>query len=102
MNKEDTIKHRQSEFMQVHTLTPKERDALIKAKLERARAYSEAIRKREALLVERRWPQSVYRERGPEAHLKHVSNGRPSGWNPSCGTKNTSVLKHIGRVNIRT
>jgi hypothetical protein len=54
MNKEDTIKHRQAEFMQVHTLTPKERDALIKAKLERARAYSEAIRKREALLVERR------------------------------------------------
>ena len=27
-------------------------------------------------------------------HLKHVANGRPSRWNPFCGTKNASVLKH--------
>jgi 5-bromo-4-chloroindolyl phosphate hydrolysis protein len=45
---------RQSEFMQKHTLTKEETEKLIRDKLERARAYSEAWRKREALLVESR------------------------------------------------
>ena len=45
---------RQAEFMQRHTLTQEETEKLIREKLERARAYSEAWRKREALLVESR------------------------------------------------
>jgi len=42
----------QAEFMQKHTLTPEETEKLIQEKLERARAYVEAWRKREALLSE--------------------------------------------------
>jgi len=50
----DTKINTQAEFMQEHTLTPEETEKLIQEKLERARAYSEAWRKREALLVESR------------------------------------------------
>jgi excinuclease UvrABC helicase subunit UvrB len=49
-----TKTQRQAEFMQKHTLTPEETKKLIQDKLARARAYSEAWRKREALLVESR------------------------------------------------
>lgn len=49
-----TKTQRQAEFMQKHTLTREETEKLIREKLERARAYSEAWRKREALLVESR------------------------------------------------
>ena len=49
-----TKTQRQAEFMQKHTLTPEDTEKLIREKLERARAYSEAWRKREALLVESR------------------------------------------------
>ena len=54
LEKTDTKKLRQAEFMQKHTLTREETEKLIRDKLERARAYSEAWRKREALLVESR------------------------------------------------
>ncbi len=49
-----TKKQKQAEFMQQHTLTKEDTEKLIREKLERARAYSEAWRKREALLVESR------------------------------------------------
>ncbi len=42
------------EFMQKHTLSTEEKRKLIQGKIERARAYSEALRKREALLAESR------------------------------------------------
>jgi hypothetical protein len=51
--KTDTTEQKQERYVQVHTLTPSERDKLIKEKLERARAYHEAWRKREALLERR-------------------------------------------------
>ncbi len=56
MTKTDTKTNtqRQAEFMQKHTLTQEDTEKLIREKLERARAYSEAWRKREALLVESR------------------------------------------------
>ena len=53
MTETDSKKQREAEFMQKHTLTPKEAEQLIKEKLERARVYSEAWRKREALLEHR-------------------------------------------------
>ena len=46
-------KQKQVEFMQKHTLTPEDTKRLIQEKLERACAYSEAWRKREALLQRR-------------------------------------------------
>lgn len=49
-----TKTQKQAEFMQKHTLTREDTEKLIRDKLERARAYSEAWRKREALLVENR------------------------------------------------
>ena len=49
-----TKTQRQAEFMRQHTLTPDETKKLIQDKLDRARTYSEAIQKREALLVESR------------------------------------------------
>ena len=54
MKETDKKTQRQVEFMQKHTLTPEETKRLIQEKLERARAYHEAFRKREALLVESR------------------------------------------------
>jgi hypothetical protein len=42
------------EFMRQHTLTQEDTNKLIREKLERARAYSEAWRKRDTLLAERR------------------------------------------------
>ncbi len=47
-------KQKQAEFMRLHTLTEADFKKLIDEKIERARAYSEAWRKREALLVESR------------------------------------------------
>ena len=49
-----TKQQRQAEFMQKHTLTREETEKLIREKLARAQAYSEAWRKREALLAESR------------------------------------------------
>ena len=49
-----TKTQKQAEFMQKHTLTREDTEKLIRDKLERARAYSEAWRKREALLAESR------------------------------------------------
>ena len=49
-----TKTQRQAEFMQKHTLTKADTEKLSREKLERARAYSEAWRKREALLAESR------------------------------------------------
>jgi len=49
----DSKKLKQAEFMQKHTLTKEDTEKLIREKLERARAYSEAWRKREALLQRR-------------------------------------------------
>lgn len=53
MTETDT-KQKQAEFMEKHTLTAQEAEQLIREKLERARLYSEAWRKREALLEESR------------------------------------------------
>ena len=50
----NTNTQRQAEYMEKHKLTREETEKLIREKLERARAYSEAWRKREALLVESR------------------------------------------------
>jgi hypothetical protein len=47
-------KQRQAEFTQKHTLSKQDLHTLIQAKIDRARAYNEALKKREALLVERR------------------------------------------------
>jgi len=47
-------KQRQAEFMQKHTLNKQDRLQLIQAKIDRAKAYHEALKKREALLVESR------------------------------------------------
>ncbi len=49
----DSKKLKQAEFMQKHTLTKEDTEKLIREKLERARAYSDAWRKREALLQRR-------------------------------------------------
>jgi hypothetical protein len=46
-------KQKQAEFMQTHTLSPEDKRKLIQGKIERARVYSEAWRKREALLKNR-------------------------------------------------
>ena len=46
----DQKTQKQAEFMQKHTLTDQDLRKLIKEKLERAQAYSEACRKREILL----------------------------------------------------
>jgi len=45
---------RQIEFTRQHTLTVEDRRRLIQDKLVRARQYSEAMKKREALFVESR------------------------------------------------
>ena len=75
-----TKTQKQAEFMQKHTLTREDTEKLIRDKLERARAYSEAWRKREALLVEHRCPRSVTGGNEDLAlHLKHGANGRPVG-----------------------
>ncbi len=50
----DKKTQRQAEFMRQHTLSEKELKKLISEKIERARAYSDAWRKREALLAESR------------------------------------------------
>ena len=49
----DSKKLKQAEFMQKHTLTKEDTEKLIREKFERARAYSDAWRKREALLQRR-------------------------------------------------
>ena len=49
-----TNTEKQVEFMQKHTLTQEDLRKLIDEKFARARAYHEAWRKREALLVESR------------------------------------------------
>ena len=54
MKETDSKIQRQVEFMRKHTLTKEETEKLIREKLERARAYSTAWRKREALLAESR------------------------------------------------
>lgn len=45
---------RQAEFTRLHTLTPEQLQKLIQEKFARAREYSKAVKKREALLVESR------------------------------------------------
>ena len=50
MEKTDARKKIQAEWYEKHTLTPKEVQKLIREKLERARMYHEADRKREAVL----------------------------------------------------
>jgi hypothetical protein len=43
----DSKKRREAEFTRQHTMTPKDFERLIKEKMERARVYSKAVRKRE-------------------------------------------------------
>lgn len=47
-------KQRQAEFTQKHTLSKQDLQKLIQAKLNRAAEYHEALKRREALLVESR------------------------------------------------
>jgi hypothetical protein len=54
MIEKDKKTQREAEFMRLHTLTEAEFKKLIDEKFARAKAYSEAWRKREALLVESR------------------------------------------------
>lgn len=53
MKETDSKKIRQIEFIQQHTMTHEDQLKLIQEKLKRAQAYSEALRKREALLERR-------------------------------------------------
>lgn len=48
------IETTRSNWKQEHTLTPEERDTLIREKLERAAEFHKAIRQREALFEESR------------------------------------------------
>ena len=50
MNETDSKLKFKGEWYEKHTLTPKEVEKLIKEKLERARMYHEASRKRETAL----------------------------------------------------
>jgi len=50
----DKKTQKEAEFMRLHTLTEEEFKKLISEKFARAKAYSEAWRKREALLAESR------------------------------------------------
>jgi len=50
----ESKKLKDAEFMRKHTLTQEETEKLIREKLDRARAYSEAWRKREVLLKKSR------------------------------------------------
>ena len=43
----DQHKHKMAEFVRQHTLSPERRQALIEAKIERARTYSQAQRQLE-------------------------------------------------------
>ena len=54
MTETDIKTQRQADFMQKHTMTEADKRKLILEKLARAEAYSEAVRKREALLAESR------------------------------------------------
>ena len=53
MTETDIKTQRQAEFMRQHVMTEEDKRKLILEKLARAEAYSEAIRKREALLENR-------------------------------------------------
>ena len=54
IEKDSKKTQKQAEFMRLHTLTDQDLRKLIEEKFARAKAYSEAWRKREALLVESR------------------------------------------------
>ena len=45
---------RQIEFMRKHTMTKEDQEKMIREKFERARIYSAALKKQEALFVESR------------------------------------------------
>ena len=47
MKETDKKKQREAEFIQTHTLTEQDLRKMILEKLERARVYSQAVRKRE-------------------------------------------------------
>ena len=47
MTETDSKKQREAEFTQKHTMTPQDFKRMIAEKMERARAYSKAVRKRE-------------------------------------------------------
>ena len=54
MTETDSKKLKQAEFTQKHTISPADFKKMIAEKMERARAYSKAVKKREALLAESR------------------------------------------------
>ena len=47
MKETDKKKQREIEFMRQHTITPQDFKRMIAEKVERAKAYSQAVRKRE-------------------------------------------------------
>jgi len=53
MTETDSKKLKQAEFTQKHTISPADFKKMIAEKMERARVYSKAVRKREALLENR-------------------------------------------------
>lgn len=53
MEQRDSKKQREAEFMRQHTISPAEFKRMIAEKMERARAYSKAVKKRETLTESR-------------------------------------------------
>ena len=53
MTETDLKTQRQVEFIRQHTISPADFRKMIAEKMERARAYSKAVKKREALLERR-------------------------------------------------
>ena len=91
-------KIREAEFTRQHTLSPEQLKKLLEGKMARAKRYYEAVsQKREVIKIADWIAKCEYTGNEVLApHYKHGANGRRLGWNPSSGTKNQFVLKHIG------
>ena len=61
MEEMDSKKKREAEFLRQHTMTPQDFKRMIAEKMERARAYSNALERKQETLIESRWLQSVHR-----------------------------------------